>query len=152
MKAFISKEEVGFEMFFEVSPNYVYEPTEGAGQDDAVAFSSGVVGAEVVDTAIETSVEEARAFALKILEICDVIEHTAPEDEVFYSFPISRADEAAFPKFENVEAARCYFKARYGDSYRIGNSEMIDGIRWYFDDVSGQPVQIDEKGFVHVVY
>lgn len=66
---------------------------------------------------------------------------------------ISRQDEANFPKFENYREAREYFIKRYGDKYNFGDREWIDDIGWmYFDDVDGQPVQIAENGFVHVVY
>lgn len=70
---------------------------------------------------------------------------------------ISREDEANFPTFSSIEEAREYFEQRYGDKYNRGYSEKIDDdCRCYFDDVSGQPVQLLEydDGFigVHVVY
>lgn len=68
-------------------------------------------------------------------------------------FIISREDEANFPKFKNHLEAREYFQKRYGYKYNLGYWEYIEG--WgkvYFDDVDGQPVQIREDGFVHVVY
>lgn len=73
---------------------------------------------------------------------------------------ISREDEANFPDFDNVEEARAYFIKRYGDKYNIGQREYYSteyrsdlmGKYIYFDDVDGQPVQIGETGFVHVVY
>lgn len=152
MQAYVKKQVTkDIELFFEVSPNYVNDPTEGKGQDDAVAFSSGVVGGDVIDTAIEMSVEEARAFANKILQICAVIDAGEVED-VYYGFPISRNDEANFPQFKSVDEARGYFESRYGERYTRGYSELIGDRRIYFDSVDGQPVQIDENGFVHVVY
>lgn len=72
---------------------------------------------------------------------------------VFFNFTITREDEANFPDFESVAAARAYFSERYGDRYNFGSWEYIDGIgRMFFDDVDGQPVQIAEDGTVHVVY
>lgn len=72
---------------------------------------------------------------------------------------ISREDEANFPDFDNVEEARAYFKKRYGDKYNVGQREYqgkysndLMGKYIYFDDVDGQPVQIGETGYVHVVY
>lgn len=66
---------------------------------------------------------------------------------------IKREDEAGFPEFKNYKAARKYFKKRYGEQYNYGAcEELFDGEKMYFDDVLGQPVQISEDGFVHVVY
>lgn len=67
---------------------------------------------------------------------------------------ISRQDEAKFPTFRSVDAARNYFVRRYGDKYNFGDCEWLgDDIGYiFFDDVDGQPVQIGENGSVHVVY
>ncbi|MET4563333.1 hypothetical protein ABIA69_004530 [Lysinibacillus parviboronicapiens] len=65
---------------------------------------------------------------------------------------ISREDEGNFPNFNNVDETRDYFVARYGELYNFGYSEIIDGMRIYFDDAGGQPVGIWEDGCVHVVY
>lgn len=72
---------------------------------------------------------------------------------------ISREDEANFPDFTSIDEARAYFKKRYGDKYNFGIREYMGddfielyGGYIYFDDVNGQPVQIGENGYVHVVY
>lgn len=72
---------------------------------------------------------------------------------MYFNFTITREDEANFPEFKSYIEARAYFEKRYGDKYNYGDWEYIEG--WgkvYFDDVDGQPVQIREDGFVHVVY
>lgn len=76
-----------------------------------------------------------------------------------FVFTISREDERNFPRFNDVDEARDYFVARYGDKYNFGDRERCDefqqplfGEYIYFDDVNGQPVQIGSNGFVHVVY
>lgn len=71
----------------------------------------------------------------------------------YFGFEITRKDEANFPEFNSYKEAREYFKKRYGDKYNYGDREYIQGFGMtYFDDVDGQPVQISEDGFVHVVY
>lgn len=73
--------------------------------------------------------------------------------EHYFNFSITREDEANFPTFSSVAEARAYFLERYGDRYRFGDSEVLDFVgRVYFDEVDGQPVQINEDGSVHVVY
>ena len=72
---------------------------------------------------------------------------------MYFNFIITREDEANFPKFKDYKEARSYFKKRYGERYNYGDCEHIEGFgMMYFDDVDGQPVQISENGFVHVVY
>lgn len=71
----------------------------------------------------------------------------------YFGFTITREDEANFPEFKNHIEARKYLKKRYGNNYNYGDCEYIDGFGMtYFDDVNGQPVQINEDGLVHVVY
>ncbi|WP_427108641.1 hypothetical protein [Lysinibacillus xylanilyticus] len=71
----------------------------------------------------------------------------------YFGFTITREDEANFPEFKDYKEAREYFKKRYDDKYNFGSCEYIEGFGMtYFDDVDGQPVQISEDGFVHVVY
>lgn len=71
----------------------------------------------------------------------------------YFGFTISREDEANFPEFKDYKEAREYFKKRYGNKFNYGDCEYIEGFGMtYFDDVDGQPVQISEDGFVHVVY
>lgn len=66
---------------------------------------------------------------------------------------ISREDEANFPQFSSVDEARAYFQKRYGKKYSLGYSQYIEGVGvLYFDKVDGQPVEISEDGFIHVVY
>lgn len=72
---------------------------------------------------------------------------------------ISREDEANFPDFKDVYEARRYFLERYGEKFNVGEREYqgsdhseLMGEYIYFDDVDGQPVQIGQTGFVHVVY
>ena len=71
----------------------------------------------------------------------------------YFSFAISREDEANFPEFNSYVEAREYFKNQYGDKYNYSDWEYVDFVgKVYFDDVDGQPVQIGEDGSVHVVY
>src|SRR5690625_6515075 len=45
---------------------------------------------------------------------------------------ISRQSEAEFPEFDSHENARKFLKNKYGDSFVMANSEMINDEKVYF--------------------
>lgn len=93
---------------------------------------------------------------------------------------ISRKAEAEIPEFDSHENARYYFKNKYGDSFVMANSMMVQDEKVYiyhlildrknyFDGVkklqadgfikdsldfinSYQPVEIFESGRIHIVH
>jgi len=93
---------------------------------------------------------------------------------------ISRKAEAEFPKFDSHENARKFFKNKYGDSFVMANSEVINDEKIYFYNLildrknyfggfkklekdgiivdslnfmnSYQPIEIWEDGRIHIIH
>lgn len=93
--------------------------------------------------------------------------------------PISREEEAALPVFKSYNEARAFFLNRYGDNFMLENVETFDDETIYFcilildkdawvkgckqlqdhgyiigtDFINSyQPIQISDKGSIHIVY
>lgn len=62
-------------LYLEVSPHYIV-PAEGKRKEDAVLFEMGQHGenGHRIDSVITCQVEDAKAFARSILEVCKKIE------------------------------------------------------------------------------
>ena len=98
---------------------------------------------------------------------------------IYLVLKISREEEAKLPAFDSHEAARGYFKERYGDDFIFIGSEKIMEEKCFFYYIllnrdafvegtrkiqagihdaslkyleSHQPVQIMESGSVHIVH
>lgn len=83
----------------------------------------------------------------------------------------SREDEAKLPSFSNHEEARSFFKEKHGDLFQMTDSQVINGMKYYFYNLvldkraynqgnvsdsefldSHQRIEIREDGFVHIIH